>query len=112
MAVHKALCTNVNTELEGYLLSAGLSSQPELEGEHHLGDILPRNSLLFFLESCLEIIPTADAHEDVILRAVKALLPHCQRYSNNCPRTSLQKAVDSGRHHRSQSRPRTSEPPS
>ncbi|KAG4259209.1 hypothetical protein FPRO03_13143 [Fusarium proliferatum] len=81
MAVHKALCTDVNTELEG---------------EHHLGDILPRNSLLFFLESCLEIIPTADAHEDVILREVKALLPHCQRYSNNCPRNSLQKAVDSG----------------
>nr|RBQ85987.1 hypothetical protein FVER53263_06601 [Fusarium verticillioides] len=63
MTVHKALRTDVDTELEG---------------EHHLGDILPRNALLFFLESCLDLIPT-DAHEDVVLREVKAILPFCER---------------------------------
>ncbi|RBR13008.1 hypothetical protein FVER53590_06601 [Fusarium verticillioides] len=78
MTVHKALRTDVDTELEG---------------EHHLGDILPRNALLFFLESCLDLIPT-DAHEDVVLREVKAILPFCERFSNNCPRTPLQQAID------------------
>ncbi|RBA18461.1 hypothetical protein FPRO05_10756 [Fusarium proliferatum] len=81
MAVHKALRTDVGTELEG---------------EQHLGDILPRNSILFFFQCCLEIIPTAHANEDVILREVKAILPHCQRHSNNIPRTSLEKPVDNG----------------
>ncbi|EWG45973.1 hypothetical protein FVEG_06601 [Fusarium verticillioides 7600] len=78
MTVHKALRTDVDTELEG---------------EHHLGDILPRNALLFFLESCLDLIPT-DAHEDVVLREVKAILPFCERYSNNCPRNPLQQAIN------------------
>ncbi|KAF4452840.1 hypothetical protein F53441_4395 [Fusarium austroafricanum] len=87
MAVHKALRTDADNVGEGIELD-------EHEGEHHLGDILPRNALLFFLESCLQIIPTADAHEDIILQEVKAILPFCKRYSNNCPRTPLQKAID------------------
>ncbi|KAF5600416.1 hypothetical protein FPANT_2431 [Fusarium pseudoanthophilum] len=80
MAVHKALRTNIDTELEG----------------EHLGDILPGNALPFLLECCHNTIPMAHAHEDVVLREVKAILPFCQWHSNNCPRTSLQKAVDNG----------------
>ncbi|KAM0265547.1 hypothetical protein ACHAPA_007698 [Fusarium lateritium] len=86
MAVHEALRTDADN----------VGRDNEVEGEHFLGDTLPRNALLFFLESCHEMIPTAEAHEDVILREVKAILPFCKRYSNNCPRTPLQKAVDNG----------------
>ncbi|KAF5700424.1 hypothetical protein FMUND_14336 [Fusarium mundagurra] len=85
MAVHNALRTDAD---DG-------GRDTELEDDHHLGDILPRNALLFFLECCIDMIPAA-AHEDAVLREVKAILPFCQRYSNTCPRTPLQKAVDSG----------------
>ncbi|KAG5795240.1 hypothetical protein H9Q69_005702 [Fusarium xylarioides] len=81
MAVHKALRTDADTGLEG---------------EHRLGDILPRDALPFFLASCLELIPTPGAHEEAVLKEVKKILPLYQWHSNTCPRTSPQKPADDG----------------
>ncbi|KAF5623663.1 hypothetical protein F25303_11767 [Fusarium sp. NRRL 25303] len=86
MAVHKALRTD----------DSNVHEDTESEGEHYLGDALPRSALLFFLECCLDATPTAHAHEEVVLREVKGILPFCQRYSNNCPRTTLERVVDKG----------------
>ncbi|KAF5548326.1 hypothetical protein FPHYL_9941 [Fusarium phyllophilum] len=80
MAVHKALRTDADTGHD----------------DEHLGDMLPRNALPFLLESCHNMIPMADAHEKVVLKEVKKILPFCQRYSNSCPRTPPQKSVDNG----------------
>jgi hypothetical protein len=85
MAIHKALRTDVDN-----------AGEDDEHDNDYLGDMLPRNALPFLLECCHNTIPMANAHEDVVLREVKAILPFCQWHSNNYPRTSLQKAVDNG----------------
>ncbi|KAG5757423.1 hypothetical protein H9Q70_000073 [Fusarium xylarioides] len=67
MAIHKALRTDAD--------NAGEYNEHD---DEHLGDMLPHNALPFLLESCHNMIPMADAHEDVVLREVKAILPYCQ----------------------------------
>ncbi|KAM0414580.1 hypothetical protein ACHAPT_013574 [Fusarium lateritium] len=53
------------------------------QGASKLGDSLPRVALCFFLESCLDMIPSASFDTEVVLKEVKNILRFCKPFIGN-----------------------------